>query len=59
MEFETITYAPIDLDGIDPSYLNEEDKRQLNTYHKMVYEKIAPHLTEEEAEAQIVNGFLK
>lgn len=50
MEFETITYAPIDLDGIDAAYLNEEDKRQLNTYHQMVYEKLAPHLTEEEAE---------
>ncbi len=50
MEFETITYAPIDLDGIDPAYLNEEDKKQLNNYHKMVYEKIAPYLTPEEAE---------
>lgn len=50
MEFETITYVPIDLDGIDPAYLNEEDKKQLNAYHKLVFEKIAPHLSEEEAE---------
>lgn len=50
MEFETITYAPIDLDGIDPAYLNETDKKQLNAYHAMVYEKIAPYLTREEAE---------
>lgn len=50
MEFETITYAPIDLDGIDAAYLNELDKKQLNEYHAMVYKKLAPHLTKEEAE---------
>lgn len=50
MKFETITYAPIDLDGIDPAYLNEVDKKQLNDYHAMVYEKLAPNLTREEAE---------
>lgn len=50
MEFETITYVPIDLDAIDPAYLNEEDKKQLNDYHKLVYQKIAPYLTEQEAE---------
>ena len=45
MEFETITYAPIDLDGIDVTYFSETDKMQLNQYHKMVYEKISPYLT--------------
>lgn len=50
MEFETITYAPIDLDGIDTAYFNEVDKKQLNAYHAMVYEKLAPYLTTEEAE---------
>lgn len=50
MSFETITYAPIDLDGIDASYLNNTDVKQLNAYHKMVYEKLSPFLTKEEAE---------
>ncbi len=50
MEFETITYAPIDLDGIDVTYFSETDKMQLNQYHKMVYEKISPYLTKEEAD---------
>lgn len=50
MEFETITYAPIDLDGIDTAYFNEVDKKQLNDYHAMVYEKLAPYLTKEETE---------
>lgn len=50
MNFETITYVPIDLDGIDKKYLNEMDIEQLNQYHKMVYEKVSPYLDSEEKE---------
>lgn len=50
MGFENITYVPIDLDGIDKQYLNAEDVKQLNDYHKMVYEKISPYMTSEENE---------
>lgn len=50
MGFENITYVPIDLDGIDKQYLNAEDVKQLNDYHKMVYEKISPYMTPEENE---------
>lgn len=46
--FEPLTYAPIDLDGIDPVYMNEKEKRLLNDYHKLVYDTISPYLTEEE-----------
>lgn len=48
MRFEMLTWAPIDLDGIDLRWLNPEDICQLNTYHQMVYEKISPYLEEEE-----------
>ena len=48
--FETITYAPIDLDAIDFNLLNQEEKDWLNDYHKAVYEKISPSLNEEEIE---------
>lgn len=48
MYFENVTYAPIDLDGIDVSYLTKEELNYLNDYHKTVYEKLAPHMTEEE-----------
>ena len=48
LEFETITYAPIDLDGIVKSLLTKEEKEQLNTYHKEVYEKLKPYLTKTE-----------
>ncbi len=50
MEFENITYCPIDLDGIDPEELSRREKKQLNDYHKMVYEKVSPFLTDEERE---------
>ena len=50
MGFENITYVPIDLDGIDKQYLSTEDVKQLNDYHKMVYEKISPYMTPEENE---------
>lgn len=50
MHFETITFAPIDLDGIDPEEMNRDEREWLNDYHKAVYEKIGPHLTDEERE---------
>lgn len=50
MEFETITFAPIDLDGIDTQYMTKFEIDWLNNYHSQVYEKIAPHLTDEERE---------
>ena len=48
MEFENITYAPIDLDGIDPELMSAPEKEYLNRYHAMVYEKLSPFLTGEE-----------
>ena len=48
MHFETITFAPIDLDGIDPEEMSRSEREWLNRYHQEVYEKIGPHLTEEE-----------
>ncbi|ALF18356.1 aminopeptidase P family protein [Fusobacterium animalis] len=48
LEFETITYAPIDLDGIVKTLLTKEEKQQLNEYHLEVYEKLSPYLNEKE-----------
>ncbi len=50
MYFETVTFAPIDLDGIDPEEMSRDEREWLNNYHKDVYEKIGPHLTDEERE---------
>ncbi|MDE6196005.1 MAG: M24 family metallopeptidase [Erysipelotrichaceae bacterium] len=48
MKFDTVTFAPIDLDAIDPSVLTTEEKAWLNAYHQMVYENLAPHLEVDE-----------
>lgn len=50
MYFEPVTYAPIDLDAICPEDLSNDEKIYLNNYHKLVYEKISPYLTEKEKE---------
>ena len=50
MEFETITYAPIDLDAILSEEMTATERNLLNQYHKMVYEKISPFLEKEEQE---------
>ncbi len=50
MNFEMLTYVPIDLDGIDKQYLNSTDIEQINRYHQMVYEKVSPYLNSEERE---------
>lgn len=48
MSFENITYAPIDLEGIIPEEMSSQERGYLNDYHKNVYQKLAPYLTEEE-----------
>lgn len=50
MEFETITYAPIDLDAVIPEEMTGTERSLLNNYHKMVYEKLSPYMTKEENE---------
>ena len=50
MEFETLTFAPIDLDAVELSEMEPSDVRMLNAYHKEVYEKLSPYMTEEENE---------
>ena len=46
--FETLTYAPIDLEAIEVQYLNEQQRSYLNEYHQKVYEKLAPLLSADE-----------
>lgn len=50
MRFENITYVPIDLDAILPEEMSAKERRELNEYHQMVYEKVSPYLTDEERE---------
>ena len=48
LTFETITFAPIDLDCIKVTLLSKEEKAWLNEYHEMVYKKINKYLTKQE-----------
>ncbi len=50
MEFEYLTFVPIDLDALDVSLMEKRDIQYLNEYHRQVYEKISPYLTREEQE---------
>lgn len=50
MYFEDLTYVPIDLEGIEPSLMEEKDKRLLNEYHSRVYDKLVPYFEGKELE---------
>jgi Xaa-Pro aminopeptidase len=47
MEFETITLAPIDLDLVEPTLLNEGERAWLNAYHARVFKTLSPLLDDE------------
>ncbi|MBR6350115.1 MAG: M24 family metallopeptidase C-terminal domain-containing protein, partial [Lachnospiraceae bacterium] len=47
MQFENMTFIPIDLDGIDKKYLSQDDVKMLNEYHRQVFETVSPLLDEE------------
>jgi Xaa-Pro aminopeptidase len=42
MEFETITWSPIDINLVEPSLLTQAERAWLNSYHEKVREKLAP-----------------
>lgn len=50
LKFDVLTLCPIDLEGVDVQLLSLEEKHWLNGYHKLVYEKLSPYLTDEERE---------
>ncbi|MVX67136.1 M24 family metallopeptidase [Clostridium chromiireducens] len=47
-KFETMSYCPIDIEGIDSELLTREEKDWLNNYHKETYEKLSPFLNDDE-----------
>ena len=46
--FETITFVPFDLAGIDASLLSADEIQWLNDYHQETYTKLCPYLSAEE-----------
>ncbi|MCR5453142.1 MAG: aminopeptidase P family protein [Lachnospiraceae bacterium] len=49
-EFENLTFAPMERDAIVADMLTTYEKDALNSYHKAVYEKLAPLLSDDERE---------
>lgn len=47
--FETITFCPFDREAILPELLTTEERTWLNEYHKEIYTKIAPRVSEDTA----------
>jgi Xaa-Pro aminopeptidase len=50
LQFETLTLCPIDKRAINFDLLTKEEKDWLNDYHKMVLERLNPHLNTEESD---------
>lgn len=48
MEFETITFLPYEQKAIVTAELTQGEIDWINEYHKAVYEKLSPHLNDEE-----------
>jgi Xaa-Pro aminopeptidase len=55
LDFETVTYCPIETRLIDKRLINKEEKAWLNNYHRMVIKKLSPALNTEE-QAWLVNA---
>jgi Xaa-Pro aminopeptidase len=56
-KFETMSYCPIDLEGIDVELLTRGEKEWLNNYHKETYERLSPLLNDDEK--QFLKGATK
>lgn len=46
LDFETLTYAPIDLRLVNPEMLSKSELDWLNNYHREVREKLEPRLSD-------------
>ena len=48
LQFEPLTLCPIDKRPIVAEMLTNEERQWLDDYHQMVFDRLSPHLTEEE-----------
>lgn len=48
LKFEPITMVPFDLDGLDLNLLSNHEIQQINDYQQLVFEHVAPFLSNEE-----------
>ena len=50
LQFESLTLCPIDKRPIDVAMLSDEELQWLNDYHRIVYDRLSPHLSVDEQE---------
>ena len=50
LEFETVTMAPIDRSLIDIALMSDPEIAWLDDYHRLVWEKLSPHLSESDSD---------
>lgn len=50
MNFENLTFVPLDRDALDVKYMSNEDLERVNAYQKSVFEALSPYLDENERE---------
>ena len=48
MNFENLTFVPLDRAALDVSYMNDDDLAMVNRYQKAVYDAVSSYMTEEE-----------
>ena len=48
LQFESLTLCPIDKRPIDVAMLSDEELQWLNDYHRIVYDRLSPHLSVDE-----------
>ena len=48
LQFEPLTLCPIDKRPIDVSMLTDVERQWLNDYHRMVYDRLSPYLSDDE-----------
>lgn len=50
MNFEMLTFTPLDRDAMDPKYFTKEELEVVNAYQKEVYDRTAKYLSDDERE---------
>lgn len=48
MNFENLTFVPLDRDALDVKYMSNEDLERVNAYQKSVFDALSPYLDENE-----------
>ena len=51
LEFETITYVPVDLDGVNPEAMSMDERAWLYVYHAEVKRRIMPYMQTDDERA--------